>query len=191
MSKIDDIKAQAAAKTAALLAANPGNAAVELRKTLAVNKPADEKPAPTKSKRYFAKVASSRFIFSDGVEVFFHYGRLDIGPETHPDMWQAYQKELDAILGKNPMIFVDNNQIEKQPEVKQNAKSEAEVAAGDSALGGNVKVSQEIGQFTGTGQPTDPNQSTVDPTLRAAMMGPITTEGAADKAAQLNAGAAG
>lgn len=185
-----EMRAEAAKKTANLMAANPGNAAVELKKELAETAPVAEVAVPSETKRYFAKVASSRFIFSDGVEVFFHYGRLDIGPETYPNMWIAYQRELDAILGKNPMIFVTNDQLAADPIVAQNAKTEAEIAAVDATMGG-AKINQEMGTFSGSGTPTDPNASTIDPKLRAAMMGNITTEGAAEKAANLNAGAAG
>lgn len=198
MASIAEIKAAAAAKTAALTAANPGNAAAELKKQIAETKPPEEVKQATGTKRYFAKVASSRFIFSDGVEVFFHWGRLDVGPDnksypTMKDMWPAYQRELDAILGNNPMIFVNNDQIIADPKVEQNAKTDGEVANLESSLGANVKIKQEIGTTIGSGMPSDVNQSTVDPRIRQAMMGggAITTEGATELADKLNAGAAG
>lgn len=196
MTTIAEIKAAAAARNKA--ATNSGNAAATLKEQLQAEKPAEIAIESAGTKRYFNKIPSSRFIFSDNVEVFFHYGRLEIGPDNvdYPSMktmWRAYQKELDAILGSNPSIFVVNNQIEKMPDVKQNALSEAEVAAQDATLklGSVIKTQQEIGTNANTtGAPSNVNESTVDPAIRAAMLGQITTEGAADRAASQTAGAA-
>lgn len=195
MPSIADIKAAAAAKTAALMKSSPGNAAKNLAEELAKDKPVEIPKESTGTRRYFNKIPSSRFIFSDGVEVYFHFGRLDVGPENkaYPSMvtmWKAYQQELNAILGNNPSIFVTNDEIETPPEVKQNAVGEGDVVQADSNLPKNAKIRQEIGNVVGTGQPTDVNQSTTDPALRAAMMGPITTEGAQERATTQNASAA-
>lgn len=200
MSSIAEIKAAAAAKTAALLAQSPGNAAANLAAEIRASAPVVASNEPTKSRRYFSKIAGSRFIFSDGVEVYFLFGRLDVGPEntnypTMEVMWKAYQKELNAILGKNPMIFVaEVDKTEKLPEVEQNALTAQELQAREANLAGlPQRASGAKDANLGNGLPTDVNQSTVDPRLRAEMFGntgTITTEGAKEQADKLNAGAA-
>jgi len=125
--------------------------------------------------RYFCKIAGHRFIFEDGTEAFFNYGRLDVGPKSYPTTWRQYQKELNAILGRQTTIFIPEVPPEVEPVVAQNAKSEAEIVAGEQKLlaGANAKVSQEIATGGTNGAPTDVNQSTVDPALREAMMGTL------------------
>ena len=136
------------------------------------------------SKRYYAKVPDSRFVFSDMQEAIFLHGFVDINERTAPGKfqglsadnpnngrpkYQVYQEELDAILGKNPMIFIQTKLPEKVPEVAQNAKSEAAIAAEDAALvkvagADHIQVQQQIGPVGG-GAPSDPNASTADPAL--------------------------
>jgi hypothetical protein len=141
--------------------------------------------------KYFSKISGSRFIFSDGTEAFFHFGRLVINAKNFPGIykaphkehpqtvdsgrpkWQVYQDELDAVLGVNPNIFTEASlqTLEKVEEkVPQNAATEAEVAAGEAALtgAGTVKVSQEIGAAGSNGQPTNVNESTIDAKLAKA-----------------------
>jgi len=139
------------------------------------------------SKRYYSKVAGSRFCFSDGQDVIFAFGFTDINEKSAPGKfqgttqedpnngrlrYQVYQEELDAILGRNPLIFVQDKLPEKVPEVQQNALSEADLRAKDTALaravGNNLVAQQEIGVSGGDGQPTDPNASTADIALRNA-----------------------
>jgi hypothetical protein len=139
------------------------------------------------SKRYYARVPDSRFVFSDTQEAIFLHGFVDINERTAPGKFQGltkedpnngrpkykvYQEELDAILGRNPMIFIQDKLPEKLPEVPQNAKSEAAIAAEDSALlkvAGidKVVVQQQVGP-AGSGAPTDVNMSTADPELSKA-----------------------
>lgn len=193
-----DLKAEAATKAAQLVQANAPLVS--------------EDSAVQKTKRYYSKIAGSRFIFGNGQEITFFFGRADIGPDmpggmdiyqhTNPDgkhavnglqCWQVYQQELNAILGKQTNIYLPEVMPIDAPNVSQNAKSEAEIAAGEAALkaGSAVKTQQEMGAFQGTGAPTDVNQSTVDPAIRAAMMGnAVDSTNAEALAAQMNAGAA-
>jgi len=138
------------------------------------------------SKRYYSKIAGSRFCFSDGQDVVFAFGFADVSEKSASGKFQGttkddpnngrlryvvYQEELDAILGRNPLIFVQEKLPENMPEVKQNAESEAAIREKEAALvraaGGNVRTQQEI-NVAGDGQPTDPNASTADPILRQA-----------------------
>lgn len=125
--------------------------------------------------RYFCKIPGHRFIFEDGTEGFFNYGRLDIGPEIDSN-WRQHQRELNAILGRQTTIFVPEVPPEVAPVVAQNAKSEKEIQEQENKLlsgqNPNVRVSQEVGQVAvDAGLPTDVNQSSIDPALQAAMMG--------------------
>lgn len=186
-----EMKAAAAAKTASM--------AEKIDKIVSeeVDKKLEEAKTPIEgNKRYFCKVAGMRFIFEDGVEGYFHFGRLDVGPETFPDNWKQYQKELNNILGKQTNIFIPEALPMEAPVVTQNAKSEAEIAAADAAIikgaKGQVNIKEEIGTAGTSGMPTDVNQSTIDPALQAAMMGANVIKGNAEEiAAQRNAGAAG
>ncbi len=120
---------------------------------------------PTAKKRYYSQVAGSRFITEDGTEIQFRYGFADIDILEH-------QKELDKILGKNPVIYIPEKLPEKLPEVPQNAKSEAEIAAAEAALRGTIgKVSGDANLSATPGVPTDPNASAVDKDLQAAVFG--------------------
>lgn len=74
-------------------------------------------------KRYYAKIAGSRFVFSDGFEIHFNYGFYDLKESEHMDEYvvhdenqnrfkngrrkfDVYKLELDEILGKNPNIYI-------------------------------------------------------------------------------------
>ncbi len=115
-------------------------------------------------KRYYARVSGSRFCHEDGTETYFLHGFADIGIKEH-------QEEIDMILGKNPNIFLPTKAPEKLPEVPQNALSEAELAAAEAALRGVPgRTAQEVGApDTNAGMPTNPNESTVDKELQAAV----------------------
>ncbi len=123
---------------------------------------------PCAKKRYYAKVAGSRFCHDDGTETYFLHGFADISILEH-------QKELDVIIGKNPNIYLPGkDQLpEPLPPVPQNALSEAELTAAERALiGVTGKTAQDIGPVTETaGRPSDPNASTVDADLQKAVFG--------------------
>ena len=143
-------------------------------------------------KLYFAKIPHSRFIFSDGNSVQFHFGKLLVSPVAFPGIYSApqsfnqapnpnngklkykvYQEELDAICppnGNNPMIFKQETLPENMPEVSQNAVSEVELAVVNQALNSALtRVQQEVGQVINAGVPSNPDASTLDPDiLRAA-----------------------
>lgn len=89
----------------------------------------------TTPKTYYATVANSRFVYVDGTEEYFIGGRAVVDIKEH-------QVELDAILGKNPTIYVQEALPVPFPQVPQNAKSEKEIEEGDKSLqaGGNIKV---------------------------------------------------
>lgn len=121
---------------------------------------------PCEKKRYYARVAGSRFCFDDGSEIYFLHGFADVAILEH-------QKELDAIIGKNPNIYLPDKLPEALPEVKQNALSEAELTSAERALAGVTgKTAQDIGPVSDqAGKPSDPNASTVDADLQAAVFG--------------------
>lgn len=115
-------------------------------------------------KRYYARVAGSRFCHDDGTETFFYHGFADVSILEH-------QQELDMIVGKNPNIYIPEKLPEALPEVKQNALSEAElVAAENAAKNARGRTAQEVGEVPASaGIPTDLNASTVDRELQAAV----------------------
>lgn len=115
-------------------------------------------------KRYYARVAGSRFCHDDGTETYFFHGFADISILEH-------QKELDMIVGKNPNIYIPEKLPEALPEVKQNALSEAELAAAEAANRKTPgRTAQEVGEVpANAGLPTDLNTSTVDIELQAAV----------------------
>jgi len=121
---------------------------------------------PTEKKRYYARVAGSRFCHDDGTETYFFHGFADIAILEH-------QKELDMIIGKNPNIYLPDKLPEALPEVKQNALSEAELTAAERALTAVTgKTAQEIGPVNDqAGRLSDPNASTVDADLQRAVFG--------------------
>lgn len=155
-------------------------------------------------KRYFSKINGSRYVFSDGTEATFAYGRLDVnakafpgtykaGHKEHPSTvdngrpkWHVYQDELDAILGSNPIIFTQESLqslVDQNEPVVQNASTEAEVAKTEAnlATAGATKTSQEMGTGTvSVPSEADVSKSTLDPTLlRAAAGGAVVGPGAA------------
>lgn len=164
------------------------------------------------SKRYLSTINFSRYVFSDGTEAHFPHNRLDVNeamfpgryigakdnPQNGRPRWQVYQDELDAILGHNPIIFVEKTLgsiAAENPIPPQNAATEAQVAAdllAAKALGSSGRTQQEVGAVgPGSGLPTDVNASTVDPAIAAAMLNSnIAGSVAARVAAAKNAGAA-
>lgn len=115
-------------------------------------------------KRFFARVAGSRFCHDDGTETYFYHGFADIEILEH-------QQEIERILGKNPNIYIPSQLPEKLPDVPQNALAEAELREKENALR-NVKgvTAQEAGAVPlNAGSPSDPNASSVDQELQAAV----------------------
>lgn len=148
--------------------------------------------------RFYAKIAGSRFIFSDGTEAVFGHGFIDINEQTCPGEYEVsvdnqnsrkngrkkvdvYQQELIEILGKNPNIYVPEKLPEKM-EVKgtkvdpaANAFTEVELAQKERevelAAKGNVRVEQQVGNAgVGAGIASHPDVSTVDPEIAAEML---------------------
>lgn len=117
-------------------------------------------------KRYYARVSGSRFCHDDGTETYFLHGFADVSVLEH-------QKELDAIIGKNPNIYLPDKLPEALPEVKQNALSEAELTAAERALAGVTgNTAQEMGPVGDqAGKLSDANASTVDADLQRAVFG--------------------
>lgn len=183
-------------------------------------------------KRFFAKIPGSRFVFSDGEEAVFAHGFCDLNELTVQGEYsvpnenqncihngkprlQVYLMELNAILGKNPNIFVP----EKLPEKMElngkipvttksgrvydtpanpgaNASTEIEIQQAEAATraAGTVRVQQQT-DVPGSGMPSPVEQSTVDVDLQAAMLGatkmpPQVIGPGASKAAELRAAAA-
>lgn len=118
----------------------------------------------TMKKRYYARVPNSRFCHEDGHETYFLHGFADIEILEH-------QEEINKILGKNPNIYLPTKAPESLPEVPQNALSEAELSAAEAALRGVPgRIAQEMGKpDANAGVPSDPNASTVDQDLQAAV----------------------
>lgn len=134
------------------------------------------------TRRYYSKVAGARYVFRDGTEVVFAHGFADISNS-------AYQEELNEILGKNPMIYVEEKLPEPLPKVQQNAVAEADLAAAEAALvGRNVRTAQEVGQVNvaAASKPSDVNASTVDPALKAELLSAASVS-PAERARQLAA----
>lgn len=150
------------------------------------------------TKRYYAKVPGAGYIFTDGVKAIFAHGFLDVNEKTFPGeyvfpnpqldpkgakntgrpAWQVYREELDALVEKgNPLIFTQETIGRSEPipsfaaDAAKAAKSEAEIAASDAALrnsGVQVVASGDVNNgVTGS---TDPNKSTVDPQIQAALL---------------------
>jgi len=159
------------------------------------------------TKRYFSKIAGSKVIMPDGKELMFFHGFHDLKEEDyvglicfinpvqgHPEdprngkpAYQVYKAELDALIkAGNPLLYVQGSQPETLPKprdslgregVDRNAMSEAEIAqasAAERAVGGRVTGDQNQGT-TGI---ADPNASTVDPSLREALLKPAVGPGA-------------
>ena len=142
---------------------NPPSPLAQREQRIEPRKVIERIEANPKSKRYFARVAHSRFVFHDGTDVVFAFGHADISNPVH-------QAELDAIcppLGNNPNIFTQESikALETLPQVSQNAKSEVEIATADAALrGSKTKISQETGPVILSG-PSSVDSSTLDPEL--------------------------
>jgi hypothetical protein len=178
-----DLIQQAKLKREAAQRAQQGNTAQQNQ----AQKPqqAEEIAVVQGEKTYYARVANSKFIFSDGQEAYFAHGKLVISEKTAPGIyrcenknsshwdkngqlkWKVYQSELDEILGRNPNIYVpDDLSLEDLPKPAQNAKSESEIAAGERQMnnaGNQVRVSQEMGQANnGNGLPSDVAIGSVD-----------------------------
>src|SRR5258708_12333615 len=120
---------------------------------------------PTNKKRYYARVAGSRFCHDDGTETYFVHGFADISILEH-------QKELDMIIGKNPNIYLPEKLPEPLPSVPQNALSEAELAAAEAALKGvPEKTAQDVGAVDSNAEAlTDLIHSTVNPEFQPPLL---------------------
>lgn len=156
------------------------------------------KPNEEQGRTFYARIAHSKFIFSDGVEVIFAFGRLDVNAKTFPgkfnrptghmqqadeangtEKWKVYLKELNAIVppqGNNPNIYTQDTwgEVEQLPAVTElgtiNAVNETELAIADSALSraSTVRVEQQFGQVTIGGAPTSADTSSIDKDLLGA-----------------------
>lgn len=130
---------------------------------------APQKPV-NKNKTYYAKLHYSRFIFEDGTELYFQPAGNVIGPGSHPN-WKQYQKELDAIIGKNPNIYTIDSKLEPTPitarnDPKINAKSTMEIALADRNLAGTTqRVRQQTGPIMVNSDPTSADASSLDMSL--------------------------
>lgn len=145
-----------------------------------------EKHNPTKV--YFSRAPHSRFIFSDCTDLIFAFGRAEVGPKTHhgtfshptvadhkdngKELYLVYQRELDAILGRQGNIYTQESIAPEDPKPPVPGATEAEVAEAERKLiGVNGRTEQEVGPITvGAGLPTDPNASSLDLDLQRAMM---------------------
>lgn len=171
-------------------------AAIEAQKKLDAGKAEGAKKAePDKvavlGRIFFARLAHSKFIFSDNVEVIFAFGRLEVSPKTfpgtfqrptghgqqpHPDngrpKWQVYMEELNAIVppqGTNPNIFTQDTweKLEELPVPDQNAVDEVTLAQAENQITrtGNIKVEQQTGAVAIGGAPVSANVSSIDQEL--------------------------
>lgn len=69
------------------------------------------------AKQYFSHIAGQRYVFQDGYEVYFLGKpgrgilelRTDLGWVDKEGRFHPYYTELDAIIGRQPNIFVDDN----------------------------------------------------------------------------------
>lgn len=164
------------------------------------------------TKRYFSKIAGSKFIFPDGREIYFNHGFYDLKEEDFvgqvcninsvngqaPDsrhgkpLYQVYREELDGLIKVgNPLLYVQGSQPEPLPsfEADKSAKTEGEVATAEARMRG--LQSTEMGELNkGVVGITDPNASTVDPSLRGLVLAerkPVGTESLSAGAARIAA----
>lgn len=153
----------------------------------------------------------------DGFEIIFAHGFFDLKSEDYEGKvclinvptgaaqdprnglpaFDVYKAEFDALIKVgNPLLYIQGSQPEALPKVRdsmgrtaaadEHAKSEAELLAGtlaEARVGGVVRGEDNKGVTT-----SDPNASTVDPALRAAVLKPAVT--AAERIAQAKADAA-
>jgi hypothetical protein len=138
--------------------------------------PVEIKRTEAPTKRYFARVAGSRFVCPHcGDNITFFFGKVDI-------TIKECQDQLDYLVKVgNPMIYTQDIipkevlAIDKDvEEVKNTGKSEAEVSAAEAAIrnaGLQGVIQQEVGKITAdAGLPTSADKSTLDPTLAATFM---------------------
>lgn len=144
----------------------------------------------TGKKRYFSKIAGSKFIFADGFEIAFHGGRFEFDPAKYPGPFQCqvlngqtdprngkscaevYQAELEYLCASgNPLIFDEPHAVAAVKEdlaktvgTAANAHSESAVAAGDQKLRAAGAVL--TGDANLGGGNSDVNASTLDSALR-------------------------
>lgn len=138
------------------------------------------------TKRFFCRVPNSTFIFSDGTVAVFNHGFVDISEKSAPGRFlvppsaatafnngrpkhEVYQEEIEAIIGRNTNIFIQDAPPQDNPPVPQNARGESEVLAAEAAAARlRTTTSQETGPINVTG-PSDVNANTMDPDLQRAM----------------------
>lgn len=151
-------------------------------------------------KRYYSRIPGATFVHSNaaaeigGTVRVFNYGFSDVEDPAH-------QRELDFLLGKNPLIYIPEVPTEPEPrsmltgrtvaeEITATARSEAEIAAGEAALRGVLsQTQQEVGLGVNT---LGVNESTIDQDLRNALtaVGGSPIGPGADRLATLRAEAA-
>lgn len=174
--RVAELKAkQAAQATKTLVTENKESAKFDGRSTKSANQV------------YFARTPHSKFIFSDGTEAIFHFGRLQVGPDTYPGDYNrppgygqqesknngrlkylVYQEELDAICppqGNNPMIFKQNNLGPEDFSLPDNLNPAKNAATEDARMDmAGTRVTGEVNNGT-SGQNMN---STIDPDLMRA-----------------------
>lgn len=168
------------------------------------------------TKRYFSKVAGSKFIMPDGKELFFNFGFHDLKEEDYvgqicsiaqmngnpPDRrnglscFEVYKAELDTLIKVgNPLLYIQGTQPEQLPNVgaDANALSEAKAVQGEAAmLASGAIPSGDVNHTPASTSPSDVNASTVDVNLKGLVLKDkpnIREQAAARTAAQAAAGA--
>lgn len=163
------------------------------------------------SVRYYSKIAGSKFIFANGLEIFFNHGFFDLKENEHQEpfmilankedprngrrCFDVYKAELDDLIAKgNPLLFKQGTQPEPLPNIgaELNAKSEAEIAAQEAGFrNANIRVTGDVNAGQVAGVASDVNTSTVDPELRTKLLGPTPVAPAgADRLKQIRESAA-
>lgn len=144
------------------------------------------------TKRYYSRIAGSKVIMPDGKELYFYHGFHDLKEEDYideicrinpvagqePDIrngkkaFEVYKAELDFLIKTgNPLLYIQGTQPEPLPKIgaDKNALSETEVLAAQArerSMGGSVTGDANTGSIGFS----DPNSSTVDPTLRGIIL---------------------
>lgn len=120
------------------------------------------------TKRFFARIPNSKFIFEDGTELIFYFGKADISNAQHI-------RELEAICppkSTNPNIYTQDAPIlpvklaGSKVDPNRNAISEAERVRTELSMAGS-KVSQETGPIV-IGGINSGEGSTIDQELMSA-----------------------
>lgn len=146
------------------------------------------------TKRYYSKVAGSKFIMPDGKELFFNHGFHDLKEEDYvgvvcsiaqmngnpPDRrngvscFEVYKAELDTLIkAGNPLLYIQGTQPEQLPNVgaDANALSEAKAVQGEVAMrAAGAVASGDVNHTPGQLTPSDVNASTVDTNLKGMVL---------------------